>query len=129
MNARKNLSITVTPSNSNGVAVLNKAGAGNCNGGRFKYKSFCYGEGNRDTGREASVRACFNQVHDLNVYGHGCHHSSQGKCNCTVDSSHIWNWKRNFRQARDSLYESCHGFGHTTMERYEGNMYLAAICD
>ncbi len=104
------------------------AGAGNCNGGRGVYKTFCYGNSNGDRGREADVQRCFDQLYGLNS-GYGCNTRSQGRCRCTVDSSFILSWQQTFREAREKLYQQCHGFTNNIMERYEGNMYLTATCD
>jgi hypothetical protein len=46
-----------------------------------------------------------------------------------VDSSFILSWQQTFREAREKLYQQCHGFTNNIMERYEGNMYLTATCD
>lgn len=104
------------------------AGAGNCNGGRNHYQTFCYGNSNGDAAREADVQNCFNKISNPGKH-FGCNHATQGKCRCTVDSSFIWNWANTFQEARQNLYRHCHGFTNNILERYEGNLYLTATCD
>jgi hypothetical protein len=104
------------------------ASAGNCNGGRNHNETFCYGNSNGDPGREADVQACFDKLSNPGN-NFGCRIESQGNCQCTVDSSFIWNWSQTFGGARKNLYQQCHGFTNNILERYEGNMYLTATCN
>ncbi len=104
------------------------AGAGNCNGGRNHYESFCYGS--RNVEREGWAQLCFDKLYDeYDFLNFGCYTIRWGRCSCTVDSSWIWNWSQTFREARINLYRYCGGFTSNIMERYEGNMYLTATCD
>ena len=105
------------------------AGAGNCNGGRNTYQTFCYGDRNGNSQREADVQACFDRLRDGNSFNYGCRTLTQGGCQCTVDSSFIWSWDQTFGEARQNLYQQCGGFTNNIMERYEGDMYLTATCN
>ncbi|CAF1599156.1 unnamed protein product, partial [Didymodactylos carnosus] len=108
------------------------AGAGNCNGGRKTYKTFCYGHRNGDRGREADVQKCFDRLYARKVQPWGCQTLTEGRCRCTVDSSYIFGangrWSQTFREAREKLYQGCGGFTNNIMERYEGTLYLTATC-
>lgn len=105
------------------------AGAGNCNGGRGVYKTFCYGTRTGDARREASVQKCFDRLASSFATRSGCRTTSEGQCRCTVDSPYLITWQHIFREARERLYQQCHGFTNHIMERYEGKMYLTATCN
>lgn len=105
------------------------AGAGNCNGGRNVYKTFCYGTRTGDARREASVQKCFDRLYTGVSPRWGCHTISEGRCRCTVDSPFFFSWQQTFREARERLYQQCRGFTNNIMERYEGKLYLTATCN
>lgn len=104
-------------------------GAGNCNGGRGVYQTFCHGIRSKNTTRETNVEKCFFRLWNGIHLKWGCRTLVEGSCQCTVDSSFIFNWSRTFNEARQRLHQQCQGFSNTIMERYEGDMYLTAICD
>ncbi|CAF1548542.1 unnamed protein product [Adineta ricciae] len=109
------------------------AGAGNCNGGRGVYKTFCYGNRNGDKGKESDAQLCLDALMNASSRPWGCSTVSHGRCRCTVDSSYIFGangrWAQTYREARANLHRECFDFTHNIMERYEGNLYLALTCN
>uniref|UniRef100_T1IRM7 Uncharacterized protein n=1 Tax=Strigamia maritima TaxID=126957 RepID=T1IRM7_STRMM len=101
-----------------------------CNGGLGVYEthkdSFKLTEEDR-----LNVESCLEKLRDKidhNFGFFGCRSHKVSRCLCVVDSSYVFHWWQNFREAQDNLYKDTNGFNARNAYRHEGALYLFYKC-